>query len=503
MWVFLFLVGCSSLPKNYSKTESSFMRPTQESTLTEGLKRISETHPGQTAMVPLFSGMDALIGRMALAVSASNSLDLQYYIWHNDNSGKLLMSAILAAADRGVRVRLLLDEIHGDDIEDPMRALSEHANIEVRLFNPFHNRSWKSLDFVTRFSEANRRMHNKAFIADNSAAIVGGRNIGDEYFEASKDLDFGDFDIVVFGEVVTNVSKSFDSYWGNKMAVPIEVTYGKSPKISLEDLRQDLQAHRKMVETTPYAEALKESPFLISLRERKLGTFWGNAVVVADSPHKISNDNMPPEDLLIHQLKQAMGRAEKEIFIISPYFVPGDKGVAQIATAVKRGVKVKILTNSLASNDVSIVHAGYKGYRKPLVEAGASLYELKPSLNKSKKGKKKGMFASRSGLHGKVYFIDNQKMFVGSMNLDPRSVYINSEMGLVVESPELIRFLLNDVEDRLNETTYRLYLDEDKDLRWESFTKGQKTIYTSEPETSWWQRFKNCIVTPFVPEDML
>jgi putative cardiolipin synthase len=500
---FCFVAGCSSLPKDYSKTESSFMQPIQESTLTDGLQKISQNHPGQTAMVPLFSGMDALIGRIALAVSASNSLDLQYYIWHNDNSGKLMMAAILAAADRGVRVRLLLDEIHGDDVEDPLRAMSEHQNIEVRLFNPFHNRSWKSLDFLTRFSEANRRMHNKAFIADNSAAIIGGRNIGDEYFEASKDLDFGDFDIVVFGKVVSDVSKSFDLYWNNKMAVPIEVTYGKSPKISLENLRQDLISHRKAVEATPYAEALKESPFLTSIRQRKLETFWGSAVVVADSPQKISEDNIPAEELLIHQLRQATGRAEKEIFIISPYFVPGDQGVAQIAAAVKRGVKVKILTNSLASNDVSVVHAGYKGYRKALIEAGVSLYELKPSLNGSKKNKKKRMFASRSGLHGKVYFFDNKKMFVGSMNLDPRSLYLNSEMGLVVDSPELIRFLLNNVEDRLNETTYRVYLDEDKDVRWESFNKGEKTIYTSEPETSWWQRFKNCIVTPFVPEDML
>lgn len=479
------------------------MQQNQESTLTQGLKKISQTHPGQTALVPLFSGMDALIGRIALAVSANNSLDLQYYIWHNDNSGKLLMSAILAAADRGVKVRLLLDEIHGADVEDPMRTLSEHANIEVRLFNPFHNRSWNTLDFVTRFSEANRRMHNKAFIADNSAAIVGGRNIGDEYFEASKDLDFGDFDIVTYGDIVTDVSKSFDSYWNHKMAVPIEVTYGKKPKISLEDLRKDLVEHRHTIEETPYADALNESPFLTRISERRLETFWGSGVVVADPPQKISQDKIAAEDLLIHQLQQAMGRAETEIFIISPYFVPGDQGVAMIAAAVKRGVKVKILTNSLASNDVSVVHAGYKGYRKPLIEAGAELYELKPSLNKVTKGKKKGMFASRSGLHGKVYFFDNHKMFVGSLNLDPRSVYINSEMGVVVESPELIHFLLTNVSDRLSENTYRLYLDEDKDLRWESKTKGKKTIYTNEPETSWWQRFKNTVVAPFVPEDLL
>lgn len=479
------------------------MQQNQESTLTQGLNKISQTHPGQTALVPLFSGMDALIGRIALAVSAGSSLDLQYYIWHNDNSGKLLMSAILAAADRGVKVRLLLDEIHGADVEDPMRTLSEHANIEVRLFNPFHNRTWNTLDFVTRFSEANRRMHNKAFIADNSAAIVGGRNIGDEYFEASKDLDFGDFDIVTYGDVVTDISKSFDSYWNHKMAVPIEVTYGKKPKISLEELRKELIAHRHTIEATPYADALKESPFLTSIRERRLETFWGSGVVVADPPQKISQDKIPAEDLLIHQLQQAMGRAEQEIFIISPYFVPGDQGVAMIAAAVKRGVKVKILTNSLASNDVSIVHAGYKRYRKPLIEAGAELYELKPSLNTVKKGKKKGMFASRSGLHGKVYFFDNRKMFVGSLNLDPRSVYINSEMGVVVESPELIHFLLTNVGDRLSENTYRLYLDEDQDLRWESKTKGKKTIYTKEPETSWWQRFKNTVVTPFVPEDLL
>jgi putative cardiolipin synthase len=448
--------------------------------------------------------MDALIGRMALALSAGTSLDLQYYIWHNDNSGKLLMSAILAAADRGVRVRLLLDEIHGDDVEKPLRSLCEHPMIEVRLFNPFHNRSWKNLDFLTRFSEANRRMHNKAFIADNVAAVVGGRNIGDEYFEASKDLDFGDFDIVVFGDVVTDVSKSFDLYWNHRMAVPIEITYGKENSFpSLEDLRKELTAHRHEVEATPYAEALKESAFLTNLRERKLKTFWGTAVAIADSPQKISDDNVAPKDLLIHQFAEAMGRAEKEVFIVSPYFVPGKRGVEQVEAAIKRGVKVKILTNSLASNDVSVVHAGYKSYRKALLKAGAELYELKPSLNTGPKGKKKKMFSSRSGLHGKVYFFDNQRIFVGSMNLDPRSFYLNSELGLVIDSPALIQDLLDDVQDRISETTYRLFLNEDGNLRWESFTKGQKFIYSKEPETSWWQRFKNSIITPFVREDLL
>lgn len=504
IWVLFFVVGCSSLPKNYSKTKSSFIEKAPNSPLATSLGKLVQSHGNQAGFVPLSSGMDALVGRIALAVSAGSTLDLQYYIWHNDISGKLLMNAILNAADRGVRVRLLLDEIHGDDVEEPLRALSEHPNIEVRLFNPFHNRSFKSLDFVTRFSEANRRMHNKAFIVDNIAAVIGGRNIGDEYFEASQDLDFGDFDIVVFGQVVTDVSKSFDQYWADQLAVPIEVTYKKSKILALENLRQQLATHRREVESTPYAQALRETPFLTNLQERKLETFWGQAVAVADSPEKFTNEKSPPESLLIHQLQQAMGRAEKEIFIVSPYFVPGDKGVEQIAAAIRRGVQVKILTNSLASNDVSIVHAGYKGYRKALVEAGVELYELKPSLNAVPRDKKKKkMFSSRSGLHGKVYFFDRKKMFAGSMNLDPRSILINSEMGLVIESPELIKVLLNDVEDRLNETTYRLFVDQDKELKWESFNKGQKTIYTKEPETSWWQRFKNAIVTPFVPESLL
>lgn len=504
IWVLFFLIGCSSLPKDYPKTKSTFIEHAQKSSLTQSLNSLVHAHGDQTGFIPLSSGLDALIGRIALSVSAGSTLDLQYYIWHNDVSGKILMTAILGAADRGVRVRILLDEIHGDDVEEPLRALSEHPQIEVRLFNPFHNRTFKSLDFVTRFSEANRRMHNKAFIADNAAAVIGGRNIGDEYFEASQDLDFGDFDIVVFGKVVTDVSKSFDQYWADQLAVPIETTYKKSKIPLLQDLREQLASHRKSVEATPYAQALKETPFLVNLHEKKMETFWGKAVVVADSPEKFTKDKSQPEDLLIHQLVQAMGRAEKEIFIISPYFVPGEKGVKQIASAVRRGVKVKILTNSLASNDVSIVHAGYKGYRKALLKAGAELFELKPTLASAANAKKKKkMFSSRSGLHGKVYFFDHKKMFAGSMNLDPRSVLINSEMGLVIESTELIRVLLNDMEDRLHETSFRLYLDGEKNLRWESYDKGQKTIYSKEPETSWWQRFKNSVVTPFVPESML
>ncbi|MFS4458556.1 phospholipase D family protein [Bdellovibrio sp. HCB2-146] len=461
-------------------------------------------HPGQAELIPLSSGLDALTGRLALSFSATKTLDLQYYIWHNDISGRLMMESVLHAADRGVRVRLLLDEIHGDAVEQPLRAMADHPNIEVRLFNPFHNRSWKSLDFITRFSEANRRMHNKALIGDNFGAIVGGRNIGDEYFEASKDLDFGDFDVVVMGEVVTNISKNFDLFWNSELAVPIEITYGKGPKITLEEVRQNLLGDRIAVESSPYAEALRETDFVQNLQERNLKTYWGPVVALSDSPKKISSEELHESELLINQLRPHLGTAEKEVFIISPYFVPGDKGVAQIAEAVKRGVRVRILTNSLASNDVSVVHAGYKGYRKDLIKAGAELYELKPSFQEIQtKKKKKKMFSSRSGLHGKVYFFDRKKIFVGSMNLDPRSIYLNSEMGLVIDSPDLAESLLKDAEERLDETSYRLFLDEEKNLRWKSIENAREVIFTKEPETSWWQRFKSGFISIFVPESML
>jgi putative cardiolipin synthase len=498
------LICCQSIPKSYPRPDSYQVKDTSKTYLGKSLAGYLKKHPRQSGMIPLASGTEALSARLSLAGIAEQTLDLQYYIWHSDLTGKVVMEKILDAADRGVRVRLLVDDLHEDDFKEYLLAMSEHPQIQVRLFNPAHNRSIPSLDFFTRLSEANRRMHNKAFIVDNQVAIVGGRNIGDEYFEASQDLDFGDFDIASLGPVVPEVSDSFDAFWNHPLSVPISVLV-EPKKMHLPELRQALKEHYVKFEQSQYSTALQSAGVLANIRSGETAVYWGEAVALWDTPEKIYNKNKSSPELLANQLSPHIRMAKKEIFLISPYYVPGDEGVANVAALVGKGVTVKILTNSLASSDVSVVQRAYSGYRKDLLGAGAELYEIKEHFHRKNKHSHKiePPGASRAGLHGKAYFIDDEKIFVGSMNLDPRSLYLNTELGLIIRSPDLAEQLAEDLEDRLGIYAYRLSLNAKKDVVWTSFDDGDEITFTTDPETSWWKRFYTDFISLFVPEAWL
>ncbi|HSQ71873.1 MAG TPA: phospholipase D family protein, partial [Rubrivivax sp.] len=417
-----------------------------------------------------------------------------YYIWHDDLTGRLFANALLRAADRGVRVRILLDDVGTKANDELLLSLDAHPQIEIRLFNPVASRTFRGLGMLTDFSRTNRRMHNKAFVADNQRAVLGGRNIGDEYFEASGDVAFGDLDVLTMGPVVAHVSRAFDTYWNAPASVPIGALTGRlGAPASLDTLRTDLAA---------FVEAQKDSAYVGHARSTAAqalaagteGVFWGRAHVVVDDPAKVSR---PPEDAqghLLPQLARIGVQLRSELLIVSPYFVPGDTGVAALAALVQKGVRVTVLTNSLAATDVGAVHAGYKQYREALVEAGVRLYELRPEAieyGRSKRSNRQ-IGGSRASLHAKTFVFDRRAVFIGSLNLDPRSVQLNTEIGVVCENEAMAGAMANALESGLDKVAWRVERITDADgqarLVWTETTAAGTVQHRDEPEVSAWRQ---------------
>ena len=335
----------------------------------------------------------------------------------------------------------------------------------MRLFNPIASRSARLFGMLADFGRVNRRMHNKSFTADGQATIVGGRNIGDEYFEAASDLDFADVDVLAIGPVVKQVSDSFDLYWNSPAAIPIAALASK--RISEKDVnraRAALAEYGESQRAGAYADALRNSGLAQELRTGSLNFFWGQAEALYDDPAKITQSPKDQGTHLLPQLAKITDSTQGELLIISPYFVPGDAGVEYFRRMRARGVRVVVLTNSLAATDVSAVHAGYSRYRRPLLESGVELYEVKatarrPGEQKARSGSGPGLGgSSRASLHAKVFVFDRRELFVGSLNLDPRSVSLNTEIGLVFESPELAALAAREIMGAVSGAAYRLAL---------------------------------------------
>jgi putative cardiolipin synthase len=400
------------------------------------------THPGLSSVQPLINGADALHARLQLAREAKRSLDIQYYLYHPDGSGKALAVELRKAADRGVRVRLLLDDIRLQGADELLVRIDKQENIEVRIFNPFAHRSARWLDFLRDFGRVNHRMHNKSMSADGLSSIVGGRNIGDEYFAAKQTVNFSDMDLLISGPVVREIGATFDEYWNSAVVYPISEL---SPSLLEVDS----------------AEVASSSPMSVSTVDPTgfpAGkVYWAKATAIADPPDKL-HEQTALDTYAIAQLRRQFNLAQKEMILVSPYFVPGRRGVKWLADAVKRGVRVRVLTNSFAATDVSAVHAGYARYRAELLRAGVELYELKPATPGGVVDKAGAPHSSRASLHAKVYLVDGHKVFVGSMNLDPRSVVLNTEMGVVVDSAPMYRDLMMSFERSLPSHAWRLEL---------------------------------------------
>lgn len=501
----LYTTGCSTLPENVERAASHAVTDTAETRLGRAITAELIAHSGSSGFYPLRTGLEAFLARIAVIEAAERGLDVQYYIWHADDTGLILMHRLLAAADRGVRVRLLLDDLDTAGKDESIRKLDSHPNIEIRLFNPFNYRKLRVLDFLTGLSRVHRRMHNKSLTADNQVTIVGGRNVGNEYFDAAGERVFTDLDVLSVGPIVGEVSHAFDRYWNSEWAVPAQVfAEGQSTGQELDGLRSRLQAYLDEHTDSDYIQALKRTELSQGIRQGSLPFSWGEAELIYDSPEKITATEISAETHAGPRLKAIVEQAHDELIIVSPYFVPGDALVDYFGELVKKGVRVRILTNALASNDVALVHAGYMRYRKDLLRNGVELYEFKPvPVETPMKRRVRGFGSSgSSSLHAKVFGMDRHEVFVGSFNLDPRSVNLNTEMGVWFKIEPLGRQLGETFDNNIADVAYRLSLQENE-LRWHALEEGSSVVYEHEPETTWLQRVKTWLLSLVVMESML
>ncbi|MGH8781527.1 phospholipase D family protein [Paraburkholderia sp.] len=438
----MWLGACATRPPatDLPRTESHALPPDTPTPLASALAAPERAHPGQSGFRVLSNGTEALQMRIALARAATRTLDMQYYIADEDTTGKLLLGAALYAADRGVRVRMLVDDLNFKDIDSVMAALNSHDNIEIRVFNPFgttHRSVFeRTTNLLTKIDGFTRRMHNKAMIADNQLAIVGGRNLGDEYFSASPTLQFRDLDVLAAGPITQDVSASFDQFWSSSSSYPLRaLNKQKFDPQQLDAVRDQLRAHWRE-NADPYnAKPLNATPLASQIANNALGLTWAAAEFKADTPDKIAK---PTDDYVsppMQRLIELTHDAQKEFLVFSPYFVPHDAGVNALGVLTKRGVRVAILTNSLAATDAVAVQAGYSPYRVPLLRNGVELYEFRPVSERASVGLTGSK--SKASLHAKAYVIDRKILVIGSMNLDPRSAHLNTELALVIHSEPL------------------------------------------------------------------
>jgi putative cardiolipin synthase len=435
------LAACTQLQPRPEMAEDQALPVGEDSPLDRAVSSAEAQHPGQSAFRLVVEGYEAFAVRAQTARMTRRSLDVQTYIWHADLTGMFFAHELLAAADRGVRVRLLVDDIDARAKNAGFAAIAAHPNIEVRLFNPFASRSG-ALGFISEgvrsFGRINRRMHNKSWIADNRLAIVGGRNIGDEYFSASDQVNFVDLDFAMIGPVVRDASASFDKYWNSPSAYPMEVLDAEAVnQPAFDKLRDSLAAHSKEAESSSYAETLRNEDALKRMLDGDWPLEWAsNYRFVSDDPLKVG---MKEQNEQASQVGAALVRlarsAQRDMTIISPYFVPGESGTRLLTDTATAGRSVRVLTNSLAANDVAAVHGGYSRYRKPLLAGGVQLWELKPLADQAAESSLFG--SSGASLHTKALFVDGTTLFVGSYNLDPRSTWLNCEQGVLVENPTL------------------------------------------------------------------
>lgn len=461
----------------------------EHSRLTRAVSPLVENHPEHSGIHPLEDGLDAFAARYLLMSMAEHTLDIQYYIWQNDMSGRLLFSAVLEAADRGVQVRLLLDDNNTMGLDETLSQLSKHKNIQIRLFNPFSFRTLRALGYLTDFARLNRRMHNKSFTVDGEATIVGGRNVGDEYFGAGEAPLFSDLDVLAIGPVVGEVEKDFERYWMSRAVEPFNKVVDIDEELAQAAVRLP-EAWRSDPQVERYLERIHASSFVTQLEAGDLPLVWAQTRLLSDDPRK-GLGKAKAGSLLPQRMLEVIGKPQSQFDIISAYFVPTRAGVAQLLSLVRNGVKIAILTNSLAANDVSIVHAGYAKWRKKLLRHGITLYELKPHSDTREAPHDRGLTGnSGSSLHAKTFSVDNEKVFIGSFNFDPRSAMLNTEMGFVIESETLASSIHQRFIKQIQERAWTLRLDKWGRVNWVEYPgEGEREqVHKHEPRTRFMQR---------------
>ena len=482
------LAGCAALPLLDARIASASLADTAATRIGKAVAPLAAAHPGLSGVHVLEGGRDAFAARMMMADTAERSLDVQYYIWRNDTTGTLLLNALQGAAARGVRVRLLLDDNNTSELDGPLALLAAQPNVQVRLFNPFVSRGARLLGMLVDFKRLNRRMHNKSFTVDGHATIVGGRNVGDEYFDATGDVLFSDLDIMAIGPVVASVQTDFDRYWNSRSAYPLQLLVRAPDAQGAARVRSQAASLASSPSALAYMQAMRESDFVTQLMKASLPLEWAPVTLVSDDPAKVLGE-ASDEASVATRLPALLGAPNALLDLVSPYFVPGPVWNARFGVLAASGVKVRILTNSLEATDVTAVHAGYAKWRAPLLRSGVRLLELKRSWAADNEPKRTGATgSSASSLHAKTIGVDLKRVFVGSFNIDFRSAELNTEMGFVIDSPALAQRMATVLDTRVMERAYEVKLTPEGQLYWLERGSGGVVRHDSEPGAGLLQR---------------
>ena len=501
MLFLLAMAGCSSVPLDAPRTPSLALMDTDETYLAKESIKWRNGQAEANGFYPLSQGKDAFGARLGLMDEADESIDAQYFLMKPDNAGLVFASKLLEAADRGVRIRLLLDDIFTTVDDRYFSFMNAHPNVEIRIFNPISRKGVFVFNYIGNFRLANRRMHNKSFIVDNQAAIVGGRNIAAEYFQLETSGEFIDFDMLVAGPIVRDVSEQFDTYWNNDLAIPFEALNKAPEKETIEREWNDIRAAMFRAGDSIYADAIN-STLIRQFSADQIDPYIADARVIVDHPNKLRVKVSKDQQIVATEMAKVLADAEQEIIIFTPYFIPGKSGIAFLNKIRDKGVRIVVLTNSLASNNHTAVHSAYSSYRKDLLEMGVELWEARANAANIIVDQDETTLTTPLTLHAKVILIDHKQIFVGSLNLDPRSIDINTEMGVLIESRQLVSEISEQALASIPPIAYRLKLDEERRIRWHATIDGEDVIERHEPLTSGWRRF-SAWIQKIVPEKQL
>ncbi|MEN3354651.1 MAG: cardiolipin synthase [Betaproteobacteria bacterium] len=511
-----FVSGCATLPpgSDFPKTPSSALANASETRLGRHFDTAAREHNGNSGYRLISAGVDGLTARAEMIDAAERTLDLQYYIFRSDKTGRLLADALLRAADRGVRVRVLIDDgerVRGDEQID---LLDAHPNVEVRLFNPFgyrgHSKYIRAVEFLLNARRLDYRMHNKLFVVDNAAAIIGGRNIGDEYFQVDPESQFGDDDIFVAGPMVPQLSSTFDEYWNSALVIPVRALgRGRPSQAALDSFRAELTAHRRALaaDRTDYLGRIAKGDPLAGLLSGTVPLVWTGAQLVYDSPEKRRVDRgQQPGNLIFPPVMDAARAVQSELLIVTPFFVPGPSGMELFDELRQRNVRVRVLTNSLEATPELLAHAGYVHYRRALLEQGMELYEVRAQLGSATGSGASPTMATygKYALHAKLFVFDGARVLIGSINFDLRSKHRNTEIGLIIDSPALAQQTARRFAALVQPAnSYELVLSREHGaLVWRTQDNGTHVEYDREPAGSESRRLKVMLLTllPLDPE---
>ncbi|MGY8857043.1 MAG: phospholipase D-like domain-containing protein [Pseudomonadales bacterium] len=470
------------------KIEQNTATTTNNTDLVAAVSAQNEIHPDLSGYHPIVTGANAFAARSILTGMATRNIDAQYYIWHNDQAGQLLLKDLWDAAERGVIVRLLLDDFNNSaKFDQHLLRFASHPNIAVRIINPLMHRKFPTLNYVTGLPRINRRMHNKSMTFDKQITIIGGRNIGNEYLSNDQSSQFADLDVLLIGKVVADIDNSFYDYWSSPLSFDIETLAKFDDDVTpdflkaLDKLGLD-EENNEGSSLTVYKAAIKDSTIDSDLINKRVPFRWTDMQFLSDDVGKLSK-TVPADTNLVHQLRNLLGSPTKKLTIISSYFVPTKDGVDTLVKLAESGVDIKILTNSFDATDVTAVHSGYSQWRPRLLRSGVKIYELKSTAAEEKRDNKlwRARSQSSTSLHAKTFAVDDYQVFIGSYNVDPRSANINTEMGVIINDDELARQLHGALSDDLLNQAYEVKLLDNGSLEWHTMEDGKEVVYESEP----------------------